>query len=63
MVGTGIDAATKYTGPKRVSPAKPVVLVGTPSIDFERKLTSSTYTPGAKYSGIEQLLSSSATGW
>ena len=30
------------TGPNRVMPAKPVVLVGTPSIDFERKLTSST---------------------
>ncbi len=30
------------TGPKRVIPAKPVVLVGTPSMLFERKLTSST---------------------
>src|SRR5689334_24321269 len=37
-------------------PAKPVVLVGTPSIDFERKLTSSTYTPGDRYSGIAALL-------
>jgi hypothetical protein len=37
-------------------PAKPVVLVGTPSIDFDLKLTSSTYTPGARYSGIGSLL-------
>jgi hypothetical protein len=30
------------TGPKRARPAMPVVLVGTPSMDLERKLTSST---------------------
>src|SRR5262245_16214360 len=31
---------------------KPVVVVLTPSIDLERNETSSTYTPGARYSGI-----------
>src|SRR5579862_8279363 len=38
------------TGPRRVGPTKPVVVVLTPSIDLPRKLTSSTYTPGARYS-------------
>jgi hypothetical protein len=38
-----------------VRPAKPVVEVGTPSIDFDRKLTSSTKTPGARYSGMASL--------
>src|SRR5215472_16406307 len=40
------------TGPYCAIPANPVVLVATPSMLFDRKLTSSTYTPGAKYSDI-----------
>src|SRR4051812_48692781 len=42
-----------FTGPFRVGPTKPVVLVLTPSMDFERKLASSTYTAGARYSGMD----------
>jgi hypothetical protein len=34
------------------------VLVGTPSIDLARKLVSSTYTPGVRYSGTLGLLMS-----
>jgi hypothetical protein len=40
--GTGGRRGKVGYGPNRVNPAKPVVLVGTPSMDFERKLTSST---------------------
>ena len=36
------------SGPVRVGPAMAATLVPTPSIDLERKLTSSTNTPGAK---------------
>ena len=39
-----------------VGPAKAVVVVPTPSIVGALKLTSSTYTPGAKYSGTVILL-------
>src|SRR5258706_14745324 len=46
------SSGSPLTGPKSAGPTKPAVLVLTPSIDFDRKLTSSTYTPGAKYSGI-----------
>src|SRR3954447_12203751 len=50
-------SATEWaTGPRRVGPTKPVVLVPTPSIDLARKLVSSTYTPGARYSGMAHLL-------
>src|SRR5678815_1657855 len=44
-------ASGRATGPRRVGPTKAVVLVLTPSIDLARKLTSSTNTPGARYSG------------
>src|ERR1700712_2035181 len=44
-------SGTPPMGPRRVGPTKAVVLVPTPSIDLARKLVSSTYTPGAKYSG------------
>src|SRR3989442_11204733 len=37
----------------------PVVVVLTPSMDLERNETSSTYTPGARYSGIVISLSAS----
>jgi len=41
--GSVSDGPSGYwTGPHCVRPANPVVLVGTPSIDFDRKLTSST---------------------
>ena len=40
------------TGPDRAGPMKPVVVVLTPWIELERYETSSTYTPGARYSGI-----------
>src|SRR5947209_1021069 len=47
-----ISSGRPLTGPQRAGPTKPAVLVLTPSIDFERKLVSSTYTPGDRYSGI-----------
>src|SRR5215469_13993806 len=47
-----MTSSGKSVGPKRVGPTKPVVVVLNPSIDFARKETSSTYTPGARYSGI-----------
>src|SRR4051795_8798426 len=43
-----------WIGPVRVIPAKPVVLVATPSIAFARNETSSTYTPGDRYSGMDR---------
>src|SRR5256885_6857472 len=43
-------------GPYRAAPTNPAVLVLTPSMVFARKLTSSTYTPGARYSGMDELL-------
>src|SRR6516165_292530 len=39
-------------GPRSVTPTIPVVLVLTPSIGFGPASTSSTYTPGLKYSGM-----------
>src|SRR5262245_60483979 len=50
------------TGPVAVGPTKAVVLVPTPSIDLLRKLTSSTYTPGARYSGTMHLVRSGIRG-
>src|SRR5437660_9178918 len=46
------NSGSPQIGPHRAGPTKPAVLVLTPSIDFDRKLVSSTYTPGDKYSGI-----------
>src|SRR6266568_9511837 len=45
-------SGTKLIGPKRAGPINPVVVVLTPSMDFDRNDTSSTYTPGARYSGM-----------
>jgi hypothetical protein len=51
--GSQLAGPSEYhTGPNLAKPTNPVVLVATPSIDFDRKLTSSTNTPGARYSGI-----------
>src|SRR4051794_9723744 len=44
-------------------PAKPVVLVATPSIDFDRNVVSSTYTPGDRYSGIRWSPVDQAGSW
>src|SRR3954466_3123927 len=49
------------TGPRRVGPTKPVVLVLTPSMDLARKLVSSTNTPGARYSGTGRASFSSSS--
>src|SRR5689334_9954550 len=54
-VGTA-SPAWPARGPREVSPTNAAVLVPTPSIDLARKLVSSTNTPGARYSGMEQLL-------
>src|SRR6188768_4498618 len=54
-VGTG-SPTCPARGPREVSPTNAAVLVPTPSIDLARKLVSSTNTPGARYSGMEQLL-------
>jgi hypothetical protein len=45
-----------FTGPRSATPTIPEVLVLTPSIGLEPVSTSSTYTPGAKYSGMVFLL-------
>src|SRR5690242_469969 len=55
IVGTG-SPTWPARGPREVSPTNAAVLVPTPSIDLARKLVSSTNTPGARYSGMEQLL-------
>ena len=44
------------SGPYRVGPTKPVVVVLTPSMDLARNETSSMNTPGARYSGMGKLL-------
>src|SRR5688572_28711484 len=54
-VGTG-SPGWPARGPREVRPTNAAVLVPTPSIDLARKLVSSTNTPGARYSGMEQLL-------
>ena len=41
-----------FTGPRSATPTTPTVLVLTPSIGFEPVSISSTYTPGARYSGM-----------
>src|SRR5690349_8601738 len=46
-----------YSGPRSVGPMKPASLVLTPSTGLGLVLISSTYTPGAVYSGILWLLS------
>src|SRR5689334_4696203 len=40
------------TGPRSVTPIMPAVLVDTPSIGLDPVSTSSTYTAGARYSGM-----------
>src|SRR5262245_8026941 len=44
------------TGPRSVTPITPAVLVLTPSIGLLPVSTSSTYTPGARYSATTILL-------
>jgi hypothetical protein len=43
ITGSDVSSGSTYgSGPYRASPAMPNVLVGTPSIDLDRKLVSST---------------------
>src|SRR3954471_14399964 len=46
------SSGSPSVGPNRVGPTNPAVLVLTPSMLFWRNVVSSTYTPGARYSGI-----------
>src|SRR4029450_6655408 len=47
-----VTSVGRLTGPRRATPTKPAVLVLTPSMGRGPSSISSTYTPGARYSGI-----------